>query len=78
MLSCLKNLKYAPPSNVDVSTFRQGIVLGEKSVVQPILFYLLKNLEPLKTRAYLAKYLVKLPVSTNDLCCLFVFETISL
>jgi len=62
MLSCLKNLKYAPPSNVDVSTFRQGIVLGEKSVVQPILFYLLKNLEPLKTRAYLAKYLVKLPI----------------
>jgi len=62
MLSCLKNLKYVPPSNVDVSTFRQGIVLGEKSVVQPILFYLLKNLEPLKTRAYLAKYLVKLPI----------------
>lgn len=73
MLSCLKNLKYVPPSNVDVSTFRQGIVLGEKSVVQPILFYLLKNLEPLKTRAYLAKYLVKLPVSTSNLNGVYLF-----
>lgn len=67
MLNCLKNLKYIPPNNVDVSTFRQGIVLGEKSVIQPILLYLLKNLESLKTRAYLAKYLVKLPIPTEIL-----------
>lgn len=67
MLNCLKNLKYVPPNNVDVSTFRQGIVLGEKSVIQPILLYLLKNLEALKTRSYLAKYLVKLPIPTDIL-----------
>jgi len=66
MLNCLKNLKYVPPTSVDVSTFRQGIVLGQKNVIQPILFYLLKNLEGLKTRAYLAKYLVKLPIP-NDI-----------
>ena len=63
MLSCLKNLKYVPPSTIDVSKFRQGIVLGEKTIIQPILLYLLKNCEALKMRAYLAKYLVKLPVS---------------
>lgn len=60
ILQALKNLKYTPPSNVDRSTFRQGIVLGEKEVYYPILYYLLTNLESLKTRAYLAKYLVKL------------------
>ena len=70
MLSSLKSLKYRPPSNsvTDVSGFRQGIVLGEKSVIHPILLYLLTNFENLKTRAYLARFLLKLPVST------FVFD----
>lgn len=66
VLSCLKNLKYVPPSTIDVSKFRQGIVLGEKTIIQPILLYLLKNCEALKMRAYLAKYLVKLPIP-NDI-----------
>uniref|UniRef100_H2YNA5 Intraflagellar transport protein 81 homolog n=1 Tax=Ciona savignyi TaxID=51511 RepID=H2YNA5_CIOSA len=61
-LGCLKNLKYTPPPNSDVSSFRQGIVLGDKPIVHPILVYLLSNLDGLKTRAYLAKYLVKLGV----------------
>nr|XP_002126367.1 intraflagellar transport protein 81 homolog [Ciona intestinalis] len=61
-LGCLKNLKYTPPPNADVSSFRQGIVLGDKPVINPILVYLLTNLDVLKTRAYLAKYLVKLGV----------------
>ncbi|XP_039255434.1 intraflagellar transport protein 81 homolog [Styela clava] len=60
ILNALKNLKYSPPPNADVSSFRQGIVLGEKEVYCPILFYLLTNLDSLKTRAYLAKFLVKL------------------
>ena len=58
----LKTLKYNPPSTTDVSDFRQGIVLGDKAVIHPILLYLLTNIKGLKTRAYLARFLVTLPV----------------
>lgn len=58
-LQVLKNLKYSPPSD-DVSSFRQAIVLGEKKVYYSIMYYLLTNFDSLKTRAYLARFLVKL------------------
>ncbi|XP_076807172.1 intraflagellar transport protein 81 homolog [Clavelina lepadiformis] len=61
-LSILKTLKYNPPPSAEVSTFRQGIVLGEKLIIHPILLYLLANFGSLKTRAYLGRYLVKLQV----------------
>lgn len=60
ILNALKNLKYTPPEGVDISTFRQGIVLGERNTYNPIILYLLQNLENLKTRAYLSRFLVKL------------------
>jgi len=63
MLTVLKTLKYNPSSSTDVSNFRQGIVLGEKPVIHPILLYLLTHLKSLKTRAYLARFLVTLSVS---------------
>ena len=44
------------------SQFRQGIVQGDKSVIYPILEWLLARVPDLKKRAYLAKYLVKLDV----------------
>ncbi|XP_014256681.1 intraflagellar transport protein 81 homolog [Cimex lectularius] len=65
MLSMLRILKYDPGS--DPVGFRQGIVQGEKHVIHPILAWLLKNLEDLKKRAYLAKYLVKIEIPTEML-----------
>ena len=44
------------------STFRSGLVQGDKPVVYPIMDWLLKRIPDLKKRAYLAKYLVKVEV----------------
>ena len=44
------------------SSFRQGIVQGDKLVIYPILEWLLKRIPDLKKRAYLARYLVKVEV----------------
>lgn len=41
---------------------------GEKAVVHPILDWLLKHLQDLKKRAYLAKFLVKIEVPAEILC----------
>ena len=42
------------------SSFRQGLVSGEKYIVYPILEWCLLKLPDLKKRAYLARYLVKI------------------
>lgn len=42
--------------------FRHGLVQGDKHTVHPILEWLLKNMDDLKMRAYLAQYLVKVEV----------------
>jgi len=42
--------------------FQQGIISGDKGTVHPILYWILSNLEPLKKRAYLAKFCVNLDV----------------
>ena len=44
------------------SSFRQGLVSGEKYIVYPILEWCLLKLPDLKKRAYLARYLVKIDV----------------
>ncbi|XP_020492080.2 intraflagellar transport protein 81 homolog [Labrus bergylta] len=68
MCSLLGMLKYKPPGNLsDVSSFRQGLVTGNKPVVHPILHWLLQRLPELKKRAYLARYLVKLEVPAEFL-----------
>lgn len=42
--------------------FGQGIAQGDKQILHPVLEWLLRNLEDLRKRAYLAKFLVKLEV----------------
>uniref|UniRef100_A0A8C5G7Z0 Intraflagellar transport protein 81 homolog n=1 Tax=Gouania willdenowi TaxID=441366 RepID=A0A8C5G7Z0_GOUWI len=68
MCSLLGLLKYKPPgSPSDVSGFRQGLVMGSKPVIHPILHWLLQRLPELKKRAYLAHFLVKLDVPSEFL-----------
>ncbi|XP_074658114.1 intraflagellar transport protein 81 homolog [Tubulanus polymorphus] len=61
LLNILRILKYKPKDN-DMSNFRQGLVTGDKSVIYPILTWLLVKKDELKKRAYLAKFLVKIEV----------------
>ncbi|XP_030272821.1 intraflagellar transport protein 81 homolog [Sparus aurata] len=68
MCALLGMLKYKPPGNQsDVSSFRQGLVIGSKPVVHPILYWLLQRVPELKKRAYLARFLVKLEVPAEFL-----------
>ncbi|KAK2522791.1 Ift81 [Columba guinea] len=68
MLSLLGILKYKPPGSVsDLSAFRQGLVTGSKSVIHPVLHWLLQRTNELKKRAYLARFLVKLEVPAEFL-----------
>lgn len=54
--------------------FQQGLITGDKNMVHPILFWLLSNLEPLKKRAYLAKFCMNLEVPEEFLREEKVFE----
>uniref|UniRef100_A0ABI8AIT5 IFT81 calponin homology domain-containing protein n=1 Tax=Felis catus TaxID=9685 RepID=A0ABI8AIT5_FELCA len=68
MLSLLGILKYKPPGNAtDMSTFRQGLVIGSKPVIYPVLHWLLQRTNELKKRAYLARFLIKLEVPSEFL-----------
>lgn len=68
MLSLLGILKYKPPGNAtDMSTFRQGLVIGSKPVIYPVLHWLLQRSSELKKRAYLARFLIKLEVPSEFL-----------
>ncbi|XP_027812298.1 intraflagellar transport protein 81 homolog isoform X2 [Ovis aries] len=68
MLSLLGILKYKPPGNAaDMSTFRQGLVIGSKPVIYPVLHWLLQRTSELKKRAYLARFLIKLEVPSEFL-----------
>ncbi|KAK2156371.1 hypothetical protein LSH36_215g03007 [Paralvinella palmiformis] len=63
IFSSLRILKYKPPTDSqNMSSFRQGIVQGDKLVIYPILEWLLKRIPDLKKRAYLARFLVKVEV----------------
>lgn len=39
-------------------SWQNGLLNGDRKVIYPIYYFLLKNLNPLKKRAYLAKFLV--------------------
>ncbi|CAM2103032.1 unnamed protein product [Caretta caretta] len=68
MLSLLGILKYKPPGSItDLSTFRQGLVIGSKPVIHPVLHWLLQRTNELKKRAYLARFLIKLEVPAEFL-----------
>jgi intraflagellar transport protein 81 len=72
------NAKATPPADIifHVSEFlrvlsyesdfgepwQNGLLNGDRKVIYPIYYFLLKNLQPLKKRAYLAKFLVTLDV----------------
>lgn len=47
--------------------FGQGVVQGDKQILHPILEWLLRNLNDLRKRAYLAKFLVKLEIPPDIL-----------
>ena len=47
--------------------FREAMLEGHKTVVYPVLEWLLTRLPDLKKRAYLAKYLVKVDVPMDFL-----------
>jgi len=49
------------------NTFRQNLVSGDKSVVFPILQWLLEKVPEHKERAYLGRYLSKIDVPTEFL-----------
>ncbi|UYV79421.1 IFT81 [Cordylochernes scorpioides] len=63
MLNFLRILKYKPPADIDLSTFRQGLISGEKTVMYHILYWALQRLPELQKRAYLARFLVKVDIS---------------
>uniref|UniRef100_A0A8C0DKM5 Intraflagellar transport protein 81 homolog n=1 Tax=Balaenoptera musculus TaxID=9771 RepID=A0A8C0DKM5_BALMU len=68
MLNLLGILKYKPPGNaMDMSNFRQCLVIGSKPVIYPVLHWLLQRTNELKKRAYLAHFLIKLEVPSEFL-----------
>ncbi|KAM4707425.1 intraflagellar transport protein 81 homolog [Discoglossus pictus] len=76
MFNILGILKYKPPGNTgDMSTFRQGLVVGSKPVIHPVLYWLLQRTSELKKRAYLSRFLVKLEVPAEFLHDDVVAET---
>ena len=42
--------------------WENGLLNGDRKIIYPIYYYLLRNLKPLKKRAYLAKFLVPLDI----------------
>ncbi|XP_016311223.1 intraflagellar transport protein 81 homolog [Sinocyclocheilus anshuiensis] len=76
MFTLLWMLKYKPPGGMsEVSSFRQGLVIGSKPVVHPILHWLLQRIPELKKRAYLARFLVKLEIPAEFLQDDIIAET---
>uniref|UniRef100_A0A671PM48 Intraflagellar transport protein 81 homolog n=1 Tax=Sinocyclocheilus anshuiensis TaxID=1608454 RepID=A0A671PM48_9TELE len=74
MFTLLWMLKYKPPGGMS-EVFRQGLVIGSKPVVHPILHWLLQRIPELKKRAYLARFLVKLEIPAEFLQDDIIAET---
>ncbi|KAF8564592.1 Intraflagellar transport [Paragonimus westermani] len=65
-----------PEEPQELSSFREGLVTGDKTVVYPILEWLLQRIPELRKRAYLARFLVKIHVpdvfmQDGEICNLF-------
>lgn len=68
MFTFLRILKFKPKTESgSLNAFRNGLIQGDKLVIYPILQWLFENLAELKTRAYLARYLVKLEIPPDQL-----------
>lgn len=57
------------------SGFRQGLVVGSKPAIHPILHWLLQRVPELKKRAYLARFLVKIDVPAEFLADDIISDT---
>lgn len=55
-------MKLIPLHLSNRSTLRSGLISGSPKVIHPILAWILPRISELKTRAYLAKYLMKVEV----------------
>ncbi|KAF7232150.1 Intraflagellar transport protein 81 [Paragonimus skrjabini miyazakii] len=65
-----------PTQPQELSSFREGLVTGDKTVVYPILEWLLQRIPELKKRAYLARFLLRVHVpdifmQDEEICSLF-------
>jgi len=60
MTESLRILKYSLPSNVE--RFKEALGAGDRGAIYPVMHYILSRLDPLKTRAYLARYLVSVDI----------------
>lgn len=58
-LEFLKGVQYKPP---DSNGLKTGILMGDKKFLQPILRFLLLEMDQVKERAYLARFLMKISV----------------
>ncbi|MCP9264943.1 Intraflagellar transport protein 81-like protein [Dirofilaria immitis] len=63
IFNSLRILKYRPPTDIEkLQQWRCNIVEGEKTAIYPILEWIFKNVDVLKERSYLAKYLTKIDI----------------
>ncbi|XP_012274186.1 intraflagellar transport protein 81 homolog [Orussus abietinus] len=60
LLSALRILNYQP--NKDPMSFRQGLIKGDTEIIHDILKWLLSNMELVRKRTYLSRFLVKIDV----------------
>uniref|UniRef100_A0AC34Q2R0 IFT81 calponin homology domain-containing protein n=1 Tax=Panagrolaimus sp. JU765 TaxID=591449 RepID=A0AC34Q2R0_9BILA len=68
IMQALRILKYPPPRDIDhVQKWRLDIVEGEKLSIYPILDWIFNNVDRLKERIYLAKYLTKTEVPPEEI-----------
>lgn len=59
-LEFLKILKYSPPPNI--KDFATALVKGQRTAAYHVLHWVLNRLDPLKKRAYLARFLVSVDI----------------
>ncbi|WKY14340.1 hypothetical protein Q1695_000132 [Nippostrongylus brasiliensis] len=68
LLNNLRILRFRPPSGIEqLEEWRAGLVEGAKKSIYPVLLYLFSNVDMLKQRAYLAKYLIQDEIPSNVL-----------
>ncbi|CAJ0560384.1 unnamed protein product, partial [Mesorhabditis spiculigera] len=66
LFNSLKLLRFRPPTDIEqLDEWRVGIVEGSKASVYPVLYYIFSNVDALKERAYLAKFLTKVDVPSD-------------
>lgn len=77
ILTFLRVLKYKSKTDTGegMNTFRQGLLEGERSVIYPLLQWLLDRTDDLRKRAYLARYLVMIDVPQEHMQEEVVAET---